>query len=177
MLQPGDCILFSGKSLISRGIRWFTDSKWNHAAIYVGGGGQFVIEATAAGVEKTALKELLKCEAVCVRRIPDLKVEDAELMKDRAYGLIYDNYDYAQIASLGIYFLFRKIGIKIPWLVRNAKSEMICSELFAVCALVIPVRFERETKLVTPDSLYQTDKMNTMFEGSCENLEGLDGII
>lgn len=164
-LQAGDCILFSGKGFVSRGIKFFTDSKWTHAAIYVGGGEGFVIEATAAGVEKNPLAPLLKkASAYCVRRIPDLTVEQAELMKEKAYGLIYEEYDFVQLVSLGIYYAFRKIGISCGWLVRNAPGKMICSELYAVCALCVPLKFKSKTKLVTPAMLYETRLMTTVEE-------------
>ena len=64
------------------------------------------------------------------------------------------------------YFLLRKVGITISWLVRNVPGRLICSELFAVCALCIPIEFRKQTSLVTPDTLYTTDLMYTVYEGS-----------
>lgn len=164
ILQPGDCILFGGKSFISRGIKWFTDSKYSHVAIYVGGGEGFCIEATEAGVEKNPVAPLMaKAACYAVRRIPNLTVEQAELMKAKAYSLIYDGYDFVQLASLGLYYGVRKIFGKAPaFLVRNAQGKMICSELFAVAALTIPLKFKKQTKLVTPDTLADTNLMTTI---------------
>ncbi len=169
ILQPGDCILFSGKGFVSRGIMWFTSSKYSHVAMYVGGGEGYVIEATAAGVEKNKLEPLINhSSGYCVRRIPGLTVEQAELMKDKAYGLIYDKYDFVQLLSLGLYYGMRKLGISCSWLVRNVPGKMICSELYAVCCLTIPLKFKSRTKLVTPETLHETDLMETILEVDCK---------
>lgn len=134
--------------------------------MYVGGGEGYVIEATEAGIEKNPLGPLLKkANAYCVRRIPKLTVEQAELMKEKAYSLLYDQsdkYDFIQLLSLGLYYGFRKIGITCSWLVRNNPNKMICSELFAVCCLVIPLKFKSRIKLNTPASLYETPQMETV---------------
>lgn len=165
LLQPGDVILFSGKGFISRGIKWFSNSRWSHVGLYVGGGGGYIIEATEAGVEKTALAPLVaKAQAVCVRRRAGLTVEQVEQIKDKAYGLIYDGYDFVQLLSLGIYFAFRKLGITWSALVRNSRNRMICSELVAVCFSVLPIRFRAKTKLVTPEDLYVTKELDTVYE-------------
>ena len=165
-LHTGDCILFKGKGFISRGIQWFTDSEYSHVAMYVGGGNNQVIEATEAGVEINPILPLLKAaDRVCVRRIPNLKVDDAEKMKAKGYSLIYEHYDYLQFAGLAIYFLFRKIGIQLSKLIPNSRVMMICSELFAVCAMIIPIIFKDNTALVTPGTLYSTELMNTVWEG------------
>lgn len=165
--QPGDCFLFSGDSFVSRGIKWFTNSEWSHVAMYVGGGEGYVIEATAAGVEKNKLDSLTKhATKYCARRIPRLTVEQSENMKTAAYSMIasQDPYDFIQLASLGLYFGIRKIFGKAPaWLVKNTKNSMICSELFAVCALTIPLKFAKQTKLVTPATLFDTDLMETVY--------------
>lgn len=165
ILHPGDCILIQGKSFVSRGIMWFTKSKYSHVAMYVGGGKGYIVEATAAGVEINKLEDLIKhSSAYAVRRIPGLTVDQAEAMKDKAYALIYDDYDFVQLASLGLYYLLRKCGISWSLLVRSARNKMICSELFAVCCLVIPIKFKSKTKLVTPDTLYTTSLMETILE-------------
>ena len=165
ILQPCDVILLSGKNFISRGIKFFTDSKYSHAALYVGGGEGYVIEATAAGVEKNRLNDIIKKDsAYCVRRIPDLTVDQAEAMKAKAYSLIYEDYDVLQMLTLGVYFAFRKLGITWSALVSNAKNRMVCSELVAVACLCIPLKFRNKTKLVTPEDLHSTDKLVTILE-------------
>jgi hypothetical protein len=164
-LIPGDCVLVGGKGIISRGIKWFTDSKYSHAAIYIGGGKNYVIEATMAGVEKNPISDLLDhAESLCIRRIPELTAEDAAAMKDKAYQLLYESYDILQFISYIPYFIFRKFGINLPFLVFNKRNKMICSELYAVCALAAGVKFAKNVKFVTPEILYETKKMITIYE-------------
>jgi len=154
-LHAGDFILFEGDAFISRGIQIFSGSKWSHAAIFLGDG--YVMEATAAGVEKNLLAPLVKhAKSIAVMRIPDLTVEQMEEMKTAAYTLqtVGTKYDFANLITLAPYFMLRKIGINAPWLVWSRKGEVICSELCARCALVIPLKFAKNPKLVSPGVLY-----------------------
>jgi hypothetical protein len=165
-LQTGDCILFKGKGFISRGIQWFTNSEYSHVVIYIGGGKNQVIEATEHMVEVSDLLPLLKeADKVCVRRIPNLLLNDAEKMKNKAYDLVYEPYDYIQFAGLALFNALRKIGIIWGRLVANAANKMICSEVYAVCALTIPIIFKSNTALVTPGTLYATELLTTVWEG------------
>jgi len=164
-LQPGDCVLLGGKGVVSRGIKWFTDSKYSHATLYVGGGKNYIIEATLAGVERNRIQDVLvHAERICIRRIPNLTVEEVELMKNKAYSLIYDSYDIPQFISYIPYFLFRKVGINLPFLVFNNRQKMVCSELYGVCALAAGIKLFRNIKLITPEFLYRTLKMVTILE-------------
>ena len=164
-LQLGDILLFQGKSFISRGIMYFTKSKYSHAALYIGGGENYIIEATGAGVEKNLVAPLIaQADAFCVRRIPDLTVENAELMKDKAYSLIYSSYDTKQLLSLGVYYTLRKLGLNWDWLVSNNPQRITCSELVAVACLCIPLKFAAKVKDVTPETLYLSNKLVTVVE-------------
>ncbi len=159
MLKPGDVILFQGKSFVSRGIMWFTDSEYSHAALYVGDG--YIIEATAAGVEKNRL-DFSHCSSYCIRRAEWLTDGQISRIVEKAYALIYDEYDMKQLFTLGAYYFFRKLGITWAALVANMPNRMICSELVAVCYLTIPMVFREKTKLVTPDTLYTTTLLKTV---------------
>ncbi|MEM5778792.1 MAG: YiiX/YebB-like N1pC/P60 family cysteine hydrolase [Candidatus Aenigmatarchaeota archaeon] len=168
MLQPGDCVLISGEHFISRGIKWFTNSKYNHVALYVGGGEGYVIEATEAGVEKNKLSKLLQsASGVCIRRVPNLTVFQAELIKNKAYQLLYQNYDFLQFISMIPYFLFRKIGFNFPFLLLNSRNRMICSELYAVCLYAAGIKLKssiKKFKSITPEDLYRSDLLVTVYE-------------
>jgi hypothetical protein len=162
-IQPGDVILFRGKSFLSRGIMAITKSKYSHAALAVSG--TEVIEATGSGVEKNALQPLLDaCDAYCVRRIPGLTVEQVELIKTKAYSLICYKYDTIQLVSLGAYFAARKLGLTWSALVADMPGRMICSELVAACMLCLPIKFAKRAKLVTPQTLAETDQLSTVIE-------------
>ena len=165
ILQTDDILIVSGKGLLSRAIDWFTDSKWSHVALFVGDEGNHIIEATSIGVMVNDLQTLCKGHTdICVRRYAGLSTEQLGLIKDKAYSLVYEPYDYIQLLSLGTYNLFRKIGIKMPFLVRNARDRMICSELIAVAYSVVDIDFAKRIKLVTPAGLHDDTALITIYE-------------
>ena len=149
-LHESDFVLFEGKSFISRGIELF-DGKYSHAAQFVGNG--YVIEATQAGVEKNALAPLIKAaKSICVLRVPNLSVANAELMKAGAYSqlTVGTKYDFANLISLAPYFVLRKLGINAPWLVWSKTGKVICSELCARDLRAICIKLAKSDKLVSP---------------------------
>ena len=158
-LHSGDMILFAGNSFISRGIKLFSGSKYSHAAQFVGNG--YVIEANQPGVEKNLLEPLIKSAAhICILRVPNLTVDNAELMKDCAYSMLSvgTEYDVLNLVSLAPYFLLRKLGINAPWLVFSAKGEVICSELCARSLINIGIKLAKQAKLVSPGLMYDAVK-------------------
>lgn len=158
ILQPGDFVLFQGKAFISRGIRAFSNSKWSHVAMFIGNG--YVIEATAAGVEKNKIEPLFThADRVAVMRIRDLSVENMELMKDKAYSMIGDKYDIWQLLTFGIYFAFRRLGITWSFLIGDKAGAVVCSAFCGMCALVIPLKMAKSVKTLTPESFYQCADM------------------
>lgn len=166
-IYPGDCILIGGNSFISRGIKFFTNSKYSHVALAVSG--TEVIEATAAGVEKNSIESLLKhADKICIRRIRSLTIEQVEIMKSKAYSLLYENYDTLQFISFIPYFIIRKLfGLNLHFLLFNSRTKMICSELYAVCAYAAGIKFTssiKKIKKITPDDLYKSSLMDTIIE-------------
>jgi len=169
-IYPGDIILFRGKSFISRGIRFFTKSKWNHAALALDG--SYLMESTSAGVEKNSIIKLLKkSEAFCILRDSDLAVSDVELIKSKAYSLLYENYDFLQLISMAPYFALRAIGINAPFLVFNSRTKMICSELCYVSYLAAGIKLGNKAKLVSPESLYKSPLFEVVYEGDYNNFQ------
>lgn len=163
ILQPGDFILFSGKSFISRGIKFFSKSKWTHVAFFVGNG--YIIEATAAGVEKNLLAPLIKkTEAIAVMRVPNLTVEQMELMKAKAYAMLGEKYDVWQLLTFSVYFTLRKIGIIWPLLIGDRAGEVVCSTFGAMLLMVIPLKLCKRIKQATPDTFYSSGSLNKVYE-------------
>jgi uncharacterized protein YycO len=161
-LHSGDFILFAGEGFVSRGIKLFSGSKWTHAAQFVGNG--YVIEATRPGVEKNLLAPLIKKAAhICVLRVPNLSVDDSEILKAGAYSqlTVGTEYDFANLVTLAPYFVLRRLGLKpewISWLVWSNKGEVICSELCARDLLAICIKLARSPKLVSPGTMYDAVK-------------------
>lgn len=162
-LHEGDFILFAGKVFISRGIEAISGSKWSHAAIYVGN--DYVIEATETGVEKNLLTPLIKqAKHIAVMRIPNLSVDDMERMKAKAYAMLGDHYDFLNLLTLAPYYLLRKLGITCNFLVFSTPGSVICSELCAECAMVIPFLFAKLAKLVAPQTIYTNGSITKAYE-------------
>jgi cell wall-associated NlpC family hydrolase len=57
-LKPGDIILNTTEGFVSETIRFFSNSSYNHAAIYIGNGE--VVEAVGHGVQRIKLTDFLK---------------------------------------------------------------------------------------------------------------------
>ena len=166
MLQPCDIILVAGTSRLSRGIMLMTGSPWSHAILYVGGGRQRVIEAiNGASVEANSLETALQdCSRACVRRYPGLTVEDAEIIKGKAYSMVGMDYDEEQNFGLAIYNLLRKIGIKAPWLVANDKAKFNCSETVNIAYRAAMIVLAEAPEMETPASLGETSKLVTVWD-------------
>ena len=102
-LLPGDVIVFSGKGAMRGAIRYATNSQFNHAAIYTGGG--YVIDATDSfGVSRRALKDLLDDTQVFVgvlRRVGLTAEQRNAVVLDAGYrlGAKYSNWSGAGAAT------------------------------------------------------------------------------
>jgi len=94
------CIQNKEGNFISNGIRWFTNGKVSHIAMYVGGGKNFIIEYTIGGCQHNRIQKYLKYPyKIWVRRIKDLTVDMASKIKDEAYKDIGKGYDYVAYAG------------------------------------------------------------------------------
>ena len=166
ILNPGDIVLVAGKGWLSKQIMFLTNSKWSHAALYVGGGRQAVLEAVDDGVEENAFVTTSKGHTrIAIRRLPGLTVEQAEAIKTAAYTKLNKPYDWMQLVTIGVYELVRKhLGIRWSGLVKNSKRAMICSELVAVAYRAAGVEFSKEDKMVTPDMLGDDSRLVTVYE-------------
>ena len=165
-LHPGDILVVSGSGIISTGIKWATQSEWTHVAIYVGGGSQNIIEAVAGGVEIHEVVRIYEEHTeIMVRRLTGLTVDQVELIKDAAYTMLNDPYDWRQIISMGAYNLFRKIGIKLPWLVKCHDGEKICTEVVCGAFAAIGIKFGADEDLVSPGDIATAPNLVTVYQG------------
>lgn len=163
--QVGDCLIISGDGFISDGIEWVTGGIVSHVAIYVGGGDNGIIEAREHGVERNTVDRLFKDvnRFVC-RRIIGLTVEQSEIMKTKAYSLIKKNYDYRFFFSLGLFYMLKKLGITWFSLLGENKNELICNELYRLCALEAGISFTQRVYAETPDTYLTSALMNTVLD-------------
>lgn len=165
--QIGDCILIEADNIISDGIQWFSSGDVNHAAVYLGGGKRKIIEALMDGVKvKTLDKYYNNKYTIYIRRIRDLKVEQAEQMKNLAYEYVDRPYDFIQFITLAFYFIAKKLGIRREGLVADSKDAIICSELFNVLAKRAGIKLFKKVKdsVVTPHDLLKCKRMDTIIK-------------
>jgi hypothetical protein len=142
-LRPGDVLLVEGKSHISGGIKYLTQSMWSHSALYVGpmagrvteGEPHVLIEANIdEGVVSAPLSKYLHCHTRICRPV-GLNDADCEKICRYASERIGFGYDFKNIVDL-IRYLF-------PWpltprwrrrmnvLGSRDTSRIICSSLIA----------------------------------------------
>src|ERR1700720_5018626 len=142
-LRPADVLLVEGKSHISGGIKYLTQSTWSHSALYVGpmasaateGEPHVLIEANIdEGVVSAPLSKYLHCQTRICRPV-GLSQADCEKVCRYAAERIGLNYDFKNVVDL-MRYLF-------PWPVAWRRrrrtvalgsgdaSRIICSSLIA----------------------------------------------
>lgn len=124
IIEIGYGILVHGDSLVSRLIRRFTDSYWNHIALSIGG--DDIVEAGFGGVRPASLKKYWD-STVRIIRVKDASGD--EQVKAALLGATKCNlrYDYLQILWIVLAKIFGR-----SWLLEHLhrRSRYICSELY-----------------------------------------------
>ncbi len=164
---PGDCILVDCESIVGDGIEWLENGKISHVAIYEGHGN--IIEARETGVRRSTIEKYeRKKYQWMVRRINGITNEQRKKIVDIAVSYIGEPYDFFQFITLGIFLLLKKIfRISEYWIIGQSKKDlMICSELFAKGCLGAGIDLFPgiDIRQITPDMLYDTNKMTTVKE-------------
>ncbi|MBW6389819.1 YiiX/YebB-like N1pC/P60 family cysteine hydrolase [Billgrantia antri] len=113
-LQPGDVLLVEGSSRLSTVIKYFTQSSWSHAALFVGyevaqsAGGRpgdcFVEADLGEGVRLVGFDEYLGMPLRICRPV-GLSPADIERVVRFACGRVGHRYDLRNIFDLGRYLL------------------------------------------------------------------------
>ena len=164
-LELGDCIIVASNSVVSDGVEWIQNGTVSHNTIYVGDGK--VVEATITGVKRQEVSQYYVDKYnIAIRRIKDITAEQQANIVKGVSAYIGKPYDYWQIFTLGIFHLFRKcFGVTWYWLIGQSREDvMICSELFCQGCLTAEIHLfpDINIKAVTPQMLYETDKMFTV---------------
>ena len=143
--QPGTILLIDHDGLVPAGIRLFTRSPWNHAAVCLGDGRTVEAGANGAfiGSEGNGSARHL---AVNVGEFTD---QERQLITMKALSLVGVPYNFLDIVLLAIHGL---TGRLVPMLTRRvAKSHsMICSQLAAVCWQAAGYQWGQDPSLITP---------------------------
>ncbi len=142
-LRPGDVLLVEGKSHISGGIKYLTQSTWSHSTLYVGpiagaateGEPHVLIEANIdEGVVSVPLSKYLHCQTRICRPV-GLSEADCEKVCRYASERIGLGYDFKNVIDL-MRYLF-PWPAKQRWRRRTIAlgsgdaSRIICSSLIA----------------------------------------------
>jgi hypothetical protein len=147
-LLPGDVLLYHGRSLLARLIRFFDGTEVNHAALFLGKGK--VGEALARGLTRQTLKKSMGDDAyVVVRRLKTLpETMEPVVRKGEAYLDLGNRYAFDQLLLLAFLGLTRKLPVNpylkgllrkifdraASWLTAQGQRQpMICSEFVYRC--------------------------------------------
>lgn len=114
---PGDILLFTNATGVTKVIPWFTGSRYYHCAIYEGDGN--VLEARPEGV----VRRDIAAEEGNVFRVIPMPREGAERALHYARTCLGDNYDALEVAFIVLKHAFPRLNIHYS----NRKS-FICGE-------------------------------------------------
>jgi cell wall-associated NlpC family hydrolase len=146
-LRPGDIILNTTSGFVSDAIKVFSNSNYNHAAIYVGNGQ--VVEAVAKGVKQTNLKDFLNddhIERVMVLRRGDLNDTRRQAIADFAISKVGKPYNYGGVLENGL--TIKHLNADYPH-----RNNYYCSQLVAAAYSSAGARLDRETLDLSPGEL------------------------
>lgn len=147
-VRGGDFLLVHSPYLISRCIRFFTRSYFNHAAILLNSSGD-IAEALADGIKRRNVSEWEDVTFAVVS--PDLSEEDRAQVVSHAEWVVGEGWRYSWATILGM-GLFWASGGRLM-LSGGAKSA-ICSALVADALHAGGVRFpEKIPHFYTPQDL------------------------
>lgn len=164
-LQRGDVILVSKRAPLSLIVRWATNSRWSHSALYLGNGE--VVDAAFGGVKVRPASTYLRHPHAILRadKFESYQVEDAVR---KALSFRGEGYDYLGLVGIG-YSLFLKKQ-ENPW---DAKSKRWCSELVAdayiSAGLDLSDLNDRDTWLVSPQDLQDAERFRTVYESPAKS--------
>lgn len=147
-LMEADILLYHGSSWVSRAIRFFDGTEFNHASIYVGGNN--VTEAIAQGVVKRNIDTSVNnYKPVIIMRLIN-RPDDMTPVIKKSQEYEGNRYAYEQLLLLVLICSFRKVRLNnavarfigkilegaasiLLRFTRGGKEALICSELVYRC--------------------------------------------
>lgn len=136
-IETGDALLVHGTSTLSKLIRWFTKSQWNHAGIFLWDDGiLYIIESDTiakntikAGVVATFFDDYLQSDKKLKIRRPIFIIDEEKLHMICMQCIGRKRYDY-----FGTFLYQPILQIFHKWLGRSKKTasnRFYCSEFLA----------------------------------------------
>lgn len=146
-LKVGDCLLYTGKSLLSRIIRIKTWSRFSHAEVYIGDGKAITSRETG-----TKYYEFTRDNLTCVLRPnSSLDVEAGKRWFDTVVGQRYDTFGLLRFFTIG----------------EQSKEKQFCSEAvtrFYRAAGFNPFAERIDADLVSPGMLFTSPNLITVWD-------------
>lgn len=139
----GDILQYHGESFLSRAIRFFDRTDYNHASVYIGN--NKVIEAVAQGVIVADINKSIRGQRILIKRL-DNRPNDMQPVVDIANNYVGNRYGYEQLLLLVLLTTTRRIransfllrfvnklleeaSVMILKITHGDKQALICSEL------------------------------------------------
>ena len=150
----GNLILVKHDDFISKFIRWYTKSEFNHVGLFIDDNN--IIEAgSRCGVRKIKFnyyknKKSNKELDFSIYKVKNLNEEQKERMKNFALKEVGISYDFLQFICVGIFYIFGKLRKLEPIDLHG----WICSELIAENFYEVGIKFQED---VDPDNITPTD--------------------
>lgn len=147
-LQEGDIFLYHGISWISKAIRFFDGTDYNHASIYTGN--NIVCEALDNGIIKQYINDSINnSEFVIIKRLNN-KPEDMTPVQNIISKYEGKRYAYEQLLLLALICIFRRVNVNLAVtrfitklleiaasilveMMNAGKEALICSEFVYRC--------------------------------------------
>ncbi|MFU8814780.1 MAG: lipo-like protein [Pseudomonadales bacterium] len=138
LMRPGDVLLVEGRTRISTGIKYLTQSTWSHSALYVGSRcpqGPLIEADLTAGVIASPMEKYRDANVRICRPI-GLSSDDLHRVLDFAIARLGNRYDLRNVFDLARY-LFPTPPVPPRWRRRlltfgsGEPTKAICSSLVA----------------------------------------------
>jgi len=155
--EPGDFVVTHGSDFFDKMIRFFTHSRWNHAALIVSKEGD-IIELTSGGIKKNTIQKYQDHD----RYIVHITMSDEDRGHVGAYASYmlnqHDKYGFLTIATIAFKILTKsRLVVKLD-------GTLICSEFVARALGQGGLLWPKDPSFITPADLYNffetTDFLN-----------------
>ncbi|MFK5855270.1 MAG: YiiX/YebB-like N1pC/P60 family cysteine hydrolase [Bacteroidota bacterium] len=142
-LMLGDILLYHGNAFVSRAIRFFDGTYYNHASVYIGN--DKVVESVAQGVVVANISQSIQGQQILVKRLNN-RPYNMQPVVEIAIGYVGNRYGYEQLLLLVLIAttrrvrannyllrfvnkLLEKASVMILKMTNGDKQALICSEL------------------------------------------------
>jgi len=155
----GNIILVKNFDILSKLIRWYTKSEFNHVGIIVDN--KYIVEAIPKyGVRLFTLqnyknqKEAGELDFI-ICKVKNLSESERKIVETFALKQVGKSYDFVQLICVGILYMFRKLRKLEP----IDLNGWLCSELVAESFYEVGIKFKKDVDPdnITPKDIYTSE--------------------